>query len=92
MRLFNKPWISIKYTNKIAMLRYCEFNKIIAGKISEVAMFFDIPHLMKQAGLKPFPSESSKSLIQLGPIFHNGLLFEKQNFNETKKTSELLNK
>ena len=46
------------------MLRYCEFSKIIAGKISEVAMFFDIPHLMKQAGLQPFPSESGKSLVQ----------------------------
>ena len=69
MGLFDKPWISIKNTNKIAMLRYCEFNKIIVGKISEVAMFFDIHHLMKQAGLKPFPSESGTSLIQTGIDF-----------------------
>ena len=90
MGLFDNPWIGIKPTNKIAMLRYCEFSKIIAGKISEVAMFFDIPHLMKQAGLQPFPSESGKSLVQLGPVFHDGLLFEKQNFDETTKTSELI--
>ena len=90
MGLFDNPWINIKHTNKIAMLRYCEFSKIIAGKIAEVAMFFDIPHLMKQVGLKPFPSESGKSLVQPGPIFHNGLLYEKQNFDETKKTSELI--
>ena len=90
MGLFDKPWIGIKHTNKIAMLRYCEFSKIIDGKIAEVAMFFDIPHLMKEVGLKPFPSECGKSLVQPGPIFHNGLLYEKQNFDETKKTSELI--
>ena len=38
MGLFDKPWLGIKPTNKIAMLRYCEFSKIENDKISEVAM------------------------------------------------------
>jgi len=90
MGLFDAPWIGIKHTNKIAMLRYCEFNKIVKGKITEVAMFFDIPHLMIQAGLKPFPSETGISLVQPGPISHNGLLFEEQNLIDTNNTSELI--
>ena len=90
MGLFDTPWIGIKHTNKIAMLRYCEFNKIVEGKITEVAMFFDIPHLMIQAGLKPFPLETGISLVQPGPISHNGLLFEEQNLIDTKNTSELI--
>ena len=90
MGLFDAPWIGIKHTNKITMLRYCEFNKIVKGKITEVAMFFDIPHLMIQAGLKPFPSETGISLVQPGPISHNGLLFEEQNLIDTKNTSELI--
>ena len=90
MGLFDLPWIGIKHTNKIAMLRYCEFNKIVEGKITEVAMFFDIPHLMIQAGLKPFPLETGISLVQPGPISHNGLLFEEQNLIDTKNTSELI--
>ena len=90
MGLFDAPWIGIKHTNKIAMLRYCEFNKIVKGKITEVAMFFDIPHLMIQAGLKPFPSETGISLVQPGPISHNGLLFEEQNLIDTKNTSDLI--
>ncbi len=90
MGLFDTPWIGIKHTNKIAMLRYCEFNKIVKGKITEVAMFFDIPHLMIQAGLKPFPLETGISLVQPGPISHNGLLFEEQNLIDTKNTSELI--
>ena len=63
MGLFDAPWIGIKHTNKIAMLRYCEFNKIVKGKITEVAFFFDIPHLMIQTGLKPFPLETGISLV-----------------------------
>ena len=90
MGLFDTPWIGIQHTNKIAMLRYCEFNKIVKGKITEVAMFFDIPHLMIQAGLKPFPLETGISLVQPGPISHNGLLFEEQNLIDTKNTSELI--
>ena len=90
MGLFDSPWIGIKHTNKIVMLRYCEFNKIVKGKITEVAMFFDIPHLMIQAGLKPFPLETGISLVQPGPISHNGLLFEEQNLIDTKNTSELI--
>ena len=90
MGLFDTPWIGIKHTNKIAMLRYCEFNKIVKGKITEVAMFFDIPHLMIQAGLRPFPLETGISLVQPGPISHNGLLFEEQNLIDTNNTSELI--
>ena len=90
MGLFDTPWIGIKHTNKIAMLRYCEFNKIVKGKITEVAMFFDVPHLMIQAGLKPFPLETGISLVQPGPILHNGLLFEEQNLIDTKNTLELI--
>ena len=90
MGLFDTPWIGIKHTNKIAMLRYCEFNKIVKGKITEVAMFFDIPHLMIQAGLRPFPLETGISLVQPGPISHNGLLYEEQNLIDTKNTSDLI--
>ena len=56
---------------------------------NKIAMFFDIPHLIIQAGLKPFPSETGKSLVQLGPIMNNGLLFEEQNLTDKKNTLEI---
>ena len=90
MGLFDDPWIGIKETKKIAMLRYCEFSKIQNGKITEVAMFFDIPHLMLQAGLKPFPSETGISLVQPGPLKHEGLMLNEQNPNEGNKTIEII--
>ena len=90
MGLFDNPWIGIKETKKIAMLRYCEFSKIQNGKITEVAMFFDIPHLMLQAGIKPFPSETGISLVQPGPLTHDGLMFNEQDTNEGNRTLEII--
>ena len=90
MGLFDNPWIGIKETKKIATLRYCEFSKIQNGKITEVAMFFDIPHLMLQAGIKPFPSETGISLVQPGPLTHDGLMFNEQDPNEGNKTLEII--
>ena len=90
MGLFDNPWIGIKETKKIAMLRYCEFSKIQNGKITEVAMFFDIPHLMLQAGIKAFPSETGISLVQPGPLTHDGLMFNEQDTNEGNRTIEII--
>ena len=67
-------------------LRYAEFNKVVSNKIVETAMFFDIPHLMVQAGIKPFTSQTAAHLVQPGPRTHDGLLFEKQDEEEGKKT------
>ena len=43
--LFDSPWLEIPPTRKIVMLRYGEFNHIVDDKITETAMFFDIPIL-----------------------------------------------
>lgn len=86
MGLFDEAWLGIPPHRKIAMLRYCEFNKIEDGKISQTAMFFDIPHLMMQTGLQPFPEQTAAHLVQPGPMTHNGLLFDQQDPAEGKKT------
>ena len=86
MGLFDAPWLGIVPTRKMAFLRYCEFNKVEDGCISETAMFFDIPHLMIQAGLQPFPPQSATHLVQPGPLGHDGLLFEPQDPAEGQKT------
>ena len=76
MGLFDAPFLGIRPTRKIAMLRYAEFNRIADGKIVETAFFCDIPHLMTQAGQSPFPHTTAQHLVQPGPISHDGLLFE----------------
>ena len=78
MGLFEAPWLGIAPTGKMAFLRYCEFNKVVDGKIFETAMYFDIPHVMLQAGLTPFPPMTGAQLVQPGPITHTGLLYDPQ--------------
>ena len=86
MGLFDKPWLGIAPTRKMAFLRYCEFNKVIDGQITEAAMFFDIPHLMMQAGLQPFPPQTAAHLVQPGPMTHTGLMYDQQDPAEAEQT------
>ncbi|NBD29272.1 MAG: nuclear transport factor 2 family protein [Alphaproteobacteria bacterium] len=86
MGLFDAPWLGIRPTGKIAMLRYCEFNRIEDGWITEAAMYFDIPHLMVQAGQNPFPPQTGAHLVQPGPLPHDALLFDAQPPEEGAKT------
>ena len=90
MGLFDKTWLGIQPTQKLVMLRYCEFHKVNNGKIIETAMFFDVPHFMIQAGLKPFNSQTAAHLVQPGPRTHEGLMYEKQNIEEGRKTKEAI--
>ncbi len=91
MGLFDNEWLGIVPTGKMAFLRYCEFNKIENGKITETAMYFDIPHLMMQAGLQPFPPQTAAQLVQPGPMTHDGLMFGPQRVEEGEKTLAAIN-
>jgi hypothetical protein len=51
--LFDAPWLGIRPTRKLVMLRYAEFHHVRDGRIVETAQFVDIPHLMTQAGQTP---------------------------------------
>jgi predicted ester cyclase len=92
MGLFDAPLVGIPPTGKIAMLRYCEFNRVEDGKIAETAMYFDLPHLMVQAGIHPFPKQTAAQLVQPGPMTHDGLLFKSQPAAEGKATLDLINR
>ena len=91
MGLFDKPWLGIRPTQRIAMLRYCEFNRVEDGKIVETAMFCDIPHLMMQAGQNPFPPQTGAMLVQPGPRTHDGLCYEKQDSARGKAALGVIN-
>lgn len=91
MGLFDTCWLGIPPTGKMAFLRYCEFNKVENGRITETAMYFDIPHLMMQAGLQPFPPQTAVQLVQPGPMTHDGLMFDPQPAGEGDRTLAAIN-
>ena len=87
IRLFDKPWLGITPTGKITFLRCCELNRVEDAKIIETAMYFDIPHIMMQAGVNPFPPQTGARLVQPGPASHDGLMMEPQPIEEGKKNA-----
>jgi hypothetical protein len=91
MGLFDAPWLGIRPTRKMVFLRYAEFHRVEEGRIAETAMFFDIPHLMIQAGQNPFPPATAAHLVQPGPIGHDGLLYGPQDPAEGERTLAAIN-
>lgn len=91
MGLFERPWLGIRHTLRIVMLRYCEFNRVENGKIVETAMFCDIPHLMMQAGQNPFPPQTGAMLVQPGPRTHDGLCYERQDPERGRNALKAIN-
>ena len=91
MGLLDEQWLTIPPTGKMVFLRYCEFHRVEHGKISQTSMYFDIPHLMIQAGLNPFPNATGQHLVQPGPMTHDGLLYEAQDSARGQHTLRLIN-
>lgn len=89
--LFDRPWLGIPPTGKMAFLRYASLNRVADGRIAQTAFYFDIPHLMVQAGLRPFPPQTGAQLVQPGPRTHDGLLHAPQDPEEGAQTLALIN-
>ena len=91
MGLFDHTWLGIPSSGKMAFLRYVEFNRIADGKIAETALFCDIISVMQQVGLNLLPLQTGAAFITPGPRTHDGLMFDRQDPVESKKTIDLIN-
>ncbi len=78
MGLFDRPWLGIRPTGRIAMLRYVEFNRVEHGRVAETALFVDLLQFMWQAGQYPLPPATGVHLVQPGPATHEGLMYAPQ--------------
>jgi len=88
--LFDKPWLGIPPTGRIAMIPYCEFHCIDQGKITESALWVDIISVIKQAGISPLPQQTAAEIINPGPRTGDGLMFDQQDDGASKKTLALI--
>ncbi|MCH2165158.1 MAG: ester cyclase [Marinovum sp.] len=91
MGLFDAPWLGIAPTGKMVFLRYAEFNKVEGGTITQQSIYIDIPHVMMQAGLQPFPPQTAAHFVQPGPATHDGLLYDAQDPVEGETTLAAIN-
>ena len=91
MGLFDKDFLGIPCTRKIANIRYAEFNCVVDGKITKTGLFIDLIGLMDQAGVYPLPPSTGTYFNYPGPRTHDGLRFEATPDSEAETTLELLN-
>ncbi len=90
MGLFDGPWLGLRPTGRIAMLRYAEFHRVSEGQIVETAQFLDLLHLLRQVGQYPLGPQTGAHLIQPGPATHDGLLYAPQDPGEGRTTLALI--
>ena len=90
--LFDRPWLGIPPTRKLTCLRYCAFYRVDGDRIAETTMYFDIPQVMEQAGLRPFPVQTGAQGMQPGPRTHDGLLLAPCPEAEGRATLALVNR
>jgi len=92
MGFLDRDWLGFPASGKILFLRYVDFNSIENDKIVRSSFFCDIISVMQQLGINPLPPQTGTSFIYPGPRTHDGLLFDKQDPKETKKTLDLVNR
>lgn len=92
MGLFDRSWLGIPPTGRMAFLRYAEFHHVVDGQLRAGALFCDIVGFMKQARLTPLPMQTGAELLVPGPRTHDGLLLDSQNASEGVKTLALVNR
>lgn len=91
MGLFDRDFLDIPATGRMAFLRYAEFFRVEEGRIRESVLFCDLIGLMHQAGVYPLPPMTGASFLYPGPRTHDGLLLESQPRAETEKTLSVVN-
>lgn len=92
MGLFDRPWLDIPPTGRIASLRFAEFHQVRADRIVQTGLFLDVIGLMQQAGYNPLPPSTGIYFIYPGPRTHDGLLFGDSDPAEGVATLALLNR
>lgn len=92
MGLFDAPFLGLRPTRRLTMLRHAEFHRIEAGRIAETAFFCDLLHLMRQAGQYPLPAQTGAHLVQPGPATHDGLLYTDADPAEGAATRDLIHR
>ena len=92
MGLFDKPWLGIPATGRVAMLRYADFNRVEGDRITESGFFLDLIGLMEWVGLRPLPQATGRHFAYPGPRTHDGIVELDQDPEETRRTHHVLDR
>lgn len=87
--LFDEPFLGMRPTRKMVMLRYAEFCQVADGRIVDATIFLDVMNLMAQVGSGVLPQSTAATIVTPGPRTHDGLLFDPQPPGEGEATLRL---
>ncbi len=89
--LFERDWLAIPATRRLARLRYAEFFEVRAGELVQGALFIDIIGFMHAAGVYPLPPMTGAWFDYPGPRTRDGVMLEPQPAAEGEATLALVN-
>ena len=70
---FERPWLGIPPTHRVATMRFHEFYRVLEGRVVEFQGIWDIPELMMQAGAWPMAPSLGREWHVPGPVTQDGL-------------------
>lgn len=85
---FENDFLDIPATKRPVWIRYGEFHKMVDGKVAETIVVIDLLDLMRQAGIRFYPS-TSQEIIVPGPSTLNGIQLGEFDPEESQKTVQL---
>ena len=88
--VFAADFLDVPATGNWAWLRYGEFHKLEGGRIVRSHVIFDLPDLMRQAGVFPWRPGLGVETLTPGPATRDGVVLERQDPAESRKTLELV--
>ena len=80
---FQSDFLGVPASQSLALLRAGEFYRLEDGKIAEARIIFDLPDLMQQAGLSPFPVTYGLQRHFPAPATQDGLFPTQGNSDES---------
>lgn len=87
---FIADYLGIPATDNWAYLRYGEFHELADGKIVRSHVIYDLPDLMRQAGVFPWQKGRGVETLMPGPATGDGILLSAQDSKESHKSLELV--
>jgi len=87
---FANDYLGIPATDNWAYLRYGEFHELADGKIVRSHVIYDLPDLMRQAGVPCWRPGLGVETLMPGPASRDGILLTAQDPDESRKSLALV--
>lgn len=88
--VFEAPYLGIPPTGAWVALRFGEFHQLEGGQITRSILIFDLPDLMRQAGLSPWRPGLGVETLQPGPASRDGVLLQASDPAESTRSLDLV--